>query len=38
MSGVAIEEAISEYINQLAPDNKEAILEYTLGLYERCKR
>jgi len=38
MSGVAVEEAIEEYINQLAPDNKEAILEYTLGLYERCKR
>ncbi len=37
LSGVDIEQAIEEFINSLEPSNKKAIIEYTLGLYERCK-
>ena len=36
-SGVDIEQAIEEFVNSLEPSNKKAIIEYTLGLYERCK-
>jgi len=25
------------FVNSLEPSNKKAIIEYTLGLYERCK-
>jgi DNA repair exonuclease SbcCD nuclease subunit len=37
LSGVDIEQAIEEFVNSLEPSNKKAIIEYTLGLYERCK-
>ena len=37
LSGVDIEQAIEEFVNSLEPSNKKAIIDYTLGLYERCK-
>lgn len=37
LSGVDIEQAIEEFVNSLEPSNKKSIIEYTLGLYERCK-
>ena len=38
MSGVDIELAIEEYINVLELEDKKSIIDYMLGLYERCKR
>jgi len=38
LSGVDVEQAIEEFIGTMDLDNSKAIIEYTLGLYERCKR
>lgn len=38
LSGVDVEQAIEEFIGTMDLDNAKSIIEYTLGLYERCKR
>lgn len=38
LSGVNIEQAIEEFIGTMDLTNAKDIIEYTLGLYERCKR
>jgi DNA repair exonuclease SbcCD nuclease subunit len=38
LSGVDVEQAIEEFIGTMDLDNAKAIIEYTLGLYERCKQ
>ncbi len=38
MSGVDVEQAIEDFIGTMDLDNAKSIIEYTLGLYERCKR
>jgi len=38
LSGVDVEQAIEEFIGTMDLSNSKAIIEYTLGLYERCKR
>jgi hypothetical protein len=38
MSGVDVEQAIEDFIGTMDLDNSKSIIEYTLGLYERCKR
>jgi len=37
LSGVDIEQAIEEFIMTMDLDDSKAIIDYTLGLYERCK-
>jgi DNA repair exonuclease SbcCD nuclease subunit len=37
LSGVDIEQAIEEFIGTMDLDDSKTIIEYTLGLYERCK-
>lgn len=37
LSGVDIEQAIEEFIGTMDLDDSNTIIEYTLGLYERCK-
>ena len=36
--GVNIEQAIVEFIETMELDNAKEVIDYTLGLYERCKR
>jgi len=38
LSGVDVEQAIEEFIGTMDLDDAKSIIEYTLGLYERCKR
>jgi len=38
LSGVDVEQAIEEFIGTMDLDDAKAIIEYTLGLYERCKQ
>jgi DNA repair exonuclease SbcCD nuclease subunit len=38
MSGVDVEQAIEDFIGTMDLDDAKSIIEYTLGLYERCKR
>ena len=38
LSGVDVEHAIEEFIGTMDLDNAKDIIQYTLGLYERCKR
>src|SRR5210317_2125857 len=38
LSGVDVEQAIEELIGTMDLDDAKSIMEYTLGLYERCKR
>lgn len=38
LSGVDVEQAIEEFIGTMDLNDSKAIIEYTLGLYERCKR
>ena len=38
LSGVDVEQAIEEFIGTMDLSDSKAIIEYTLGLYERCKR
>ena len=38
LSGVNIEQAIVEFIDTMELDNAKEVIDYTLGLYERCKR
>ena len=38
LSGVNIEQAIVEFIETMELDNVKEVTDYTLGLYERCKR
>jgi len=38
LSGVDVEQAIEEFIGTMDLDDAKSIIEYTLGLYERCKQ
>lgn len=37
LSGISIESAIDEFVNLLDIENKQKVIQYTTGLYKRCK-